>query len=264
MPQWLDSLKTRMGLAEEEAAAEQGLLQQFNEATTLDKTQRAIGFGVCVAIGLLLSFMVSTVCGAGLQLTGSARALDSSAAARRCAAVTPPPSLGAALLQAPMFIFRPTKFAATYSLGNVLSLSSTMFLMGALAQPLLPASRCRCRCVPAALVSAQCTLAVSPTACAPIAGPVNQLKRMFDSQRRLSTCIYLLALVLTLVSAIVLHSVRLCLRSAVQFGAAASRMPPPPPPLRPPGCSLVAAFPRRSSSACSSSPSSSAPLCGTR
>ncbi|KAI7842510.1 hypothetical protein COHA_003864 [Chlorella ohadii] len=142
---WLESMKgkvaplaSRLGIGDEEAPAEQSLLQQVNEATTLDKTQRAIGFAVCVGIGLLLSFM------------------------------------------APMFIFRPTKFAAIYSLGNILSLCSTMFLMG----------------------------------------PFTQIRRMFDTKRWLSTCIYLLALVLTLVSAVVLHSVILSiLFIAIQFSA---------------------------------------------
>ena len=65
MPQWLDSLKTRLGLEDEEAPAEQSLLQQIRSETTLDRTQRAIGFAVCVGIGLLLSFMVGCGSGAG-------------------------------------------------------------------------------------------------------------------------------------------------------------------------------------------------------
>ena len=36
-------LASRLGIGDEEAPAEQSLLQQVNEATTLDKTQRAIG-----------------------------------------------------------------------------------------------------------------------------------------------------------------------------------------------------------------------------
>ena len=97
MPAWLDKIKGGLGLAEEEPA-EQTLLQQLDEATTLDRTQvrqgggcrraglppplpvhrralgcrpelttcivplivlqRVIGFATCVGIGLLLSFMV--------------------------------------------------------------------------------------------------------------------------------------------------------------------------------------------------------------
>jgi hypothetical protein len=39
-------------------------------------------------------------------------------------------------------------------------------------------------------------------------GPFKQVGRMFDERRRLSTCIYLAALVLTVVAALVFHSVR--------------------------------------------------------
>lgn len=38
---------------EEEEA--QGLLQQLNEASTLNRTQRLLGFGVCFSVGMLLS-----------------------------------------------------------------------------------------------------------------------------------------------------------------------------------------------------------------
>lgn len=57
MPLWVDKLKVNLGLAEEEVQ-EQTLLQQLDAATTLDRTQRAIGFATCVGIGLLLTFMV--------------------------------------------------------------------------------------------------------------------------------------------------------------------------------------------------------------
>lgn len=58
MAQWFDKLKTNLGLVEEEEQQEQTLLQQLDQATTLDRTQRAVGFLTCVGIGLLLSFMV--------------------------------------------------------------------------------------------------------------------------------------------------------------------------------------------------------------
>lgn len=58
MPAWLDKLKNGLGLEAEEEQQEQTLLQQLDEATTLDRTQRMIGFATCVGIGLLLSFMV--------------------------------------------------------------------------------------------------------------------------------------------------------------------------------------------------------------
>ncbi|KAI3427102.1 hypothetical protein D9Q98_007041 [Chlorella vulgaris] len=124
MPLWVDKLKVNLGLAEEEVQ-EQTLLQQLDAATTLDRTQRAIGFATCVGIGLLLTFM------------------------------------------APLFLLRPVKFALVYSLGNILSLCSTMFLMG----------------------------------------PAKQVARMFDAGRWISTVVYLSALVLTIVSALVFHSI---------------------------------------------------------
>lgn len=129
MPAWLDKMKTGLGLVDEEQQQEQTLLQQMDGATTLDRTQRAIGFAFCVGLGLLLSFM------------------------------------------SPMFIFRPTKFAAVYSMGSILSMCSTLFLIG----------------------------------------PFKQIKRMFDGQRWIASTIYLSSLVLTLVSALVFHSVILCL-----------------------------------------------------
>ncbi len=51
-------------------------------------------------------------------------------------------------------------------------------------------------------------------------GPMRQLGRMFDSQRWISTTIYLCSLVLTLVAALGFHSIILCLLCiAVQFCA---------------------------------------------
>jgi len=55
-------------------------------------------------------------------------------------------------------MIRPSKFAMTYTLGNVLSICSLMFLMG----------------------------------------PCNQIKKMFDSQRRIATSIYLGSMVITI------------------------------------------------------------------
>jgi hypothetical protein len=40
---------------EEEEEEAQGLLQQLNEASTLNRTQRLLGFGVCFSVGMLLS-----------------------------------------------------------------------------------------------------------------------------------------------------------------------------------------------------------------
>ena len=53
-----DNLQERLGLAEDiEEADNQTLLQQINEATTLTRTQRFLGFLVCFAMGLLLSML---------------------------------------------------------------------------------------------------------------------------------------------------------------------------------------------------------------
>jgi len=63
MPAWLDKLKNGLGLEQEaEEQQEQGLLQQLDQATTLDRTQRIVGFATCMGIGLLLSFMVGAGC----------------------------------------------------------------------------------------------------------------------------------------------------------------------------------------------------------
>ncbi|KAL4444072.1 hypothetical protein ABPG75_011809 [Micractinium tetrahymenae] len=138
MPAWLGRMKSAVGLAEEEEQAEAGLLQQLDDATTLDRTQRMIGFAFCFGFGLLLSFM------------------------------------------APMFLFRPTKFASIYAMGSIMSLCSTLFLVG----------------------------------------PFKQIKRMFDGKRWVATSLYLGSLVCTLVAAIVFHSVILCLLCIiVQFCA---------------------------------------------
>jgi hypothetical protein len=51
-------------------------------------------------------------------------------------------------------------------------------------------------------------------------GPATQMARMFDSRRWISTAIYLTALVLTMISALVFHSVRrAALRCAVPSAA---------------------------------------------
>lgn len=57
MPAWFEKLKTNLGLQEEEPSGTQGLLQQLDEATTLTRTQRLVGFATCFGIGLLLSFL---------------------------------------------------------------------------------------------------------------------------------------------------------------------------------------------------------------
>eukprot|EP00162_Nutomonas_longa_P003007 comp13667_c0_seq4/m.19139 comp13667_c0_seq4/g.19139 ORF comp13667_c0_seq4/g.19139 comp13667_c0_seq4/m.19139 type:complete len:106 (+) comp13667_c0_seq4:125-442(+) len=65
-----------------------------------------------------------------------------------------------------MIALKPEKFALTYTLGNILSLGSTAFLVG----------------------------------------PVKQLKNMFDPSRAVASVVYVVSLVLTLVAALKMHS----------------------------------------------------------
>ena len=51
-----DQLEDRFS-KEPEEPADQTLLEQFNEATTLTRTQRLLGFLVCFGMGMLLSLM---------------------------------------------------------------------------------------------------------------------------------------------------------------------------------------------------------------
>ncbi|KAI8107249.1 hypothetical protein M9434_001892 [Picochlorum sp. BPE23] len=52
-----DSIQDRFGGGiDEEEEENQSLLQQLNEASTLNRTQRLLGFAVCFGMGMLLSF----------------------------------------------------------------------------------------------------------------------------------------------------------------------------------------------------------------
>jgi len=51
----LDNVVSAYQQEEEEEEEAQGLLQQLNEASTLNRTQRLLGFGVCFSVGMLLS-----------------------------------------------------------------------------------------------------------------------------------------------------------------------------------------------------------------
>lgn len=139
MPEWFDRARSQLGLTDDDVEGdEQSLLAQWNQATTLNRTERLIGFGVCFALGLMLSFL------------------------------------------SPLFILRPTKFAVIFTIGNLLSIGATAFLMG----------------------------------------PLTQVKRMFQPRRLLSTCVFLVSMVATLASVLALHSVLLCLLClVVQFAA---------------------------------------------
>lgn len=60
--EWLqdrfDQIQTRFGLNNDlEEPENQTLLDQFNEATTLTRTQRLLGFVVCFGMGMLLSLL---------------------------------------------------------------------------------------------------------------------------------------------------------------------------------------------------------------
>ena len=57
-----DRYQARFGNAQEDLEEEenQTLLQQFNESTTLNKTQRLLGFAVCFGMGMLLSLLAPT------------------------------------------------------------------------------------------------------------------------------------------------------------------------------------------------------------
>lgn len=107
---------------------EQGIVTQFSDATTLSWSTRIKGFIVCFVLGV------------GLSILGS------------CLLWVPRKGL--------------ILFAVLYTVGNLLSLASTCFLMG----------------------------------------PVNQLKKMFAKTRVIATILVFVMLILTLVCAIALKS----------------------------------------------------------
>jgi len=101
---------------------ERGFVDQALDASTLSWSTRIKGFAICFGVGVLISIL-----GSIMLYTGSV-----------------------------------TKFAILYSLGNIIALCSTCFLMG----------------------------------------PVAQIKRMFSSSRWLATVLMLFFLVLTVMSAV--------------------------------------------------------------
>ncbi|KAG2433923.1 hypothetical protein HXX76_008275 [Chlamydomonas incerta] len=123
-----DKLKQAVGLQEQE---EKGLVGQLDEAMTLSWKNRLIGFGCCLAVGLLLT-----------------------------------------LISIPMlWTMQITKFAVMYSVGSVVSVLSTLFLMG----------------------------------------PVKQFQRMMEEKRILATIVYILSIAGTLTIAFTTHNPALCL-----------------------------------------------------
>ncbi|GFR48075.1 hypothetical protein Agub_g9913 [Astrephomene gubernaculifera] len=110
---------------------EKGLMGQLDEAVTLTWKQRFIGFGVCFGFGFLLT-----------------------------------------LISIPMlWTMQITKFAVLYSIGSVVSVMSTLFLMG----------------------------------------PVKQCQRMFEEKRILATIVYIAAIAGTLAVAFTTGNAALCL-----------------------------------------------------
>ncbi|ENN77852.1 vesicle transport protein SFT2B [Dendroctonus ponderosae] len=111
---------------------ESGIMSQLNEASTLSWSTRIKAFLACFIIGILLTFLGSFA----------------------------------------LFFGKGLKiFAVFYTLGNIISLLSTCFLMG----------------------------------------PCNQLQKMFHSSRAIATCLVLGSIVMTLLSALVFKNAGLAL-----------------------------------------------------
>ncbi|XP_063705694.1 vesicle transport protein SFT2A isoform X2 [Culicoides brevitarsis] len=119
--------KLKQVLSGRENEEETGIMGTLNEASTLSWETRIKGFAICFVVGILFTLLASFA----------------------------------------LFLNRGlTVFAAFYTIGNILSLLSTCFLMG----------------------------------------PVKQIKKMFSSTRWIATCIMLASLVLTLVAALVVSN----------------------------------------------------------
>ncbi|XP_055858020.1 vesicle transport protein SFT2B [Episyrphus balteatus] len=128
----MDKLRKVLSGEDRTPDEESSIIQQINEVSTLSWSTRIKGFCICFVIGILLSFLGSLA----------------------------------------MFLPRGiVLFAVFYTLGNIMSMASTCFLMG----------------------------------------PVNQIKKMFDPTRLIATCIVLVTFVLTIIAACVLHKAGLTL-----------------------------------------------------
>ncbi|CAD7093958.1 unnamed protein product [Hermetia illucens] len=128
----MDKLRRVLSGNDSTTDEESSIITTINEASTLSWSTRIKSFCVCFVIGILLSLLGSFA----------------------------------------LFLHRGlTVFAVFYTLGNILSIASTCFLMG----------------------------------------PFNQLKKMFASTRIIATCVVIVSFVLTLVAAIVLHKAGLAL-----------------------------------------------------
>ncbi|KAJ3645545.1 hypothetical protein Zmor_023192 [Zophobas morio] len=127
----MDKLRRVLG-GNDSPDEESGIMSQLNETTTLSWSTRLKAFLFCFILGILLSFLGSFA----------------------------------------LFLSRGLSvFAVFYTLGNILSMASTCFLMG----------------------------------------PFNQIKKMFASTRAIATILVIASFVLTLIAALVLHNAILAL-----------------------------------------------------
>jgi hypothetical protein len=111
-----------------------------DEASTLSWKQRAIGFGTCFALGILLSFIVGGRCRNSASCRFPADVPDGrpgqrgrASPAPACRKLTDPRDLPPPCpLQSITFLWtlQLTAFAVMYTFGNLCSICSTMFLMG--------------------------------------------------------------------------------------------------------------------------------------
>lgn len=128
----MDKLRRVLSGNDSTTDEESSIITNINDASTLSWSTRIKAFCICFVIGILLSLLGSFA----------------------------------------LFLHRGlTVFAVFYTLGNIMSMASTCFLMG----------------------------------------PFNQLKKMFASTRIIATCVVIVSFVLTLIAAIVLHKAGLAL-----------------------------------------------------
>ncbi|XP_075159416.1 vesicle transport protein SFT2A [Haematobia irritans] len=121
----MDKLRRVLSGNDSTPEEEGSIMTQINDMSTLSWSTRIKGFCICFVLGLLLSF------------------------------------LGSLMLFLHVGV---VAFAVFYTLGNIISMTSTCFLMG----------------------------------------PVNQLKKMFSDTRLIATCIVIFAIIMTLIAALVL------------------------------------------------------------
>ncbi|CAD7005450.1 vesicle transport protein SFT2B [Ceratitis capitata] len=127
----MDKLRRVLNGNDSTPEEESSIITQINEMSTLSWSTRIKGFCICFVLGIVLSFLGSLA----------------------------------------LFLHRVVVFAVFYTVGNIISMASTCFLMG----------------------------------------PVNQIKKMFSSTRLIATCIVLVSIVMTFIAAVVLHKAGLTL-----------------------------------------------------